>query len=142
MSIQNQILVVFLMLFLVFWYLRGFFHGLKRYQLNKSAYKKRKEGETIKEWLLFSRYKEEIPAILRIFYHSVLLVHLASMAACTVIWIAKLPPAIGSAIPKAIMWFDTFWIAVIMLFFWSPRRSAFVYERWITKKRGQRKGKS
>ena len=75
MSLKNQIVVIFLCFLVSFIYIRGFLYGIKRYQLNNSAYKKRKKGETFKEWLFYIRYKEEIPKILRVLYYSVLIIH-------------------------------------------------------------------
>ena len=53
-----------------FFDIRGFLYGLKLYQLNNSAYKKRKKNESLKEWFLYTRYKEEIPKIFRVYYFS------------------------------------------------------------------------
>ena len=44
MSIERQIILLVLSELLSFIYFRGFIVGIKFYQLNKSAYKKRKKG--------------------------------------------------------------------------------------------------
>ena len=47
----EQILAIFLCWLLALFFIRGFLYGLKLYQLNNSAYKKRKGG-SLKEWFL------------------------------------------------------------------------------------------
>ena len=117
-------------------YIRGFLYGLKRYQLNLSAYKKRKKGETFKEWLLYSRFKEEIPKILLVLYYIVVTIHPVCLIACVFSYILSLN--IGRALLIFIMGFDSAWMLVLMLLFWTPSGDD-AYERWITKKRGQKK---
>lgn len=140
MSFRNQIIVIVLMFFLSFCDIRGFLWGVKRYQLNNSAYKKRKKGETFKEWLFYSRYKEEIPKILRALYYSVLIIHPVCLITCLFVHIIELPLSIGGILATAIAGFDVVWMLVIALLFWSPGRD-YAYERWITKKRGQKRKK-
>ena len=103
MTLKNQILVIFLCFTLSFVYIRGFLSGVKTYQLNNSAYKKRKKGETFLEWLSYSRYKEEIPKILRVFYFAVLFVHLSCIIICLFLYMIKLPMNIGGAIATALV---------------------------------------
>lgn len=137
MRLSDQVIVVLGLYFLSLLYIRGFLYGVKRYQLNNSAYKKRKKGETFIEWLLYSRYKEEIPMILRVLYYSVLIIHPFSLIACWLVHIIKLPLYIGRMIAISIVIIDTVWMLVIGLLFWGLHD--FSYERWITKKRGQKK---
>ena len=136
MSFKNQIIVILLSFLIAFLDVRGFFYGIKRYQLNNSAYKKRKKEETFKEWLFYSRYKEEIPKILRVLYYTVLIIHPTCLIVCLIVHIITLPLNLGEALAFFIAGFDVVWMLVIGLLFWSPGRD-YAYERWITKKRGQ-----
>lgn len=140
MSLKNQIVVIFLCFLVSFIYIRGFLYGIKRYQLNNSAYKKRKKGETFKEWLFYIRYKEEIPKILRVLYYSVLIIHPTCLIACLFAYIIRLPLNIGRILATAIAGLDAAWMLVIALLFWSPGPD-YAYERWIIKKRGQKQNK-
>ena len=140
MSFKNQVVVILGCYFISLLFVRGFLYGIKRYQLNNSAYKKRKKGETFKEWLFYSRYKEEIPKILRVLYYSVLIFHPACLIACLFAHTIKLPLIIGKTFAIAIASFDVIWMLVIALLFWSPGPD-YTYERWITKKRGQKRKK-
>ena len=123
-------------------YLRCFIYGIKRYQLNNSAYKKRKEEENFKEWLFYSRYKEEIPPVFRLLNYIVLIIHAAGSIACLLASIIPVPKDIdlSALIGCFICGFDSLWIFVIALLFWTPGRDT-PYERWIVKKRGQKKKK-
>lgn len=140
MSIKGQILVILLCFFVSLLYIRGFLYGIKRYQLNNSAYKKKKKGESFKEWLFYSRFKNEIPRILRILYHSVLLIHPACFAVCVLLYALQQSCMVGKVFVKILACFDAVWIIIIALLFWSPGRD-YAYERWITKKRGQKQRK-
>ena len=145
MSIALQISIIFLMLVFIFGYLRSFLFGIKRYQLNNSAYKKRKKGETFVEWLLYRRWKEEIPKGFILLYYSTLLIHLASILACLLFHISNLRISVGGSyigevIVKCITVGDALVWLIIQLLFWSRGRTT-PYERWITKNRGQKKKK-
>ena len=139
MSIQIQIIVNVLCFSISFFDIRCFLYGIKRYQLNNSAYKKKKKGETFKEWMLYSRYKAEIPKILLTLYYCILLIHFLCLVACTFCYILNLPLEVGSTLVKIVAGFDATWIIITNLLFWSPRRE-YAYGRWITKKRKGHKG--
>ena len=137
MNIGEQIIALLGVFLLSFTYLRGFLCGIKRYQLNNSAYKKRKKGETFKEWLFYSRYKEEIPKILLVLYFLVLSFHMVGLVTCVFLYTINLPREIGGLIVGIIVCFDIAWMLIITLLFWRPGRGrSFAYERWINKKKG------
>ena len=137
MSFKNQVIVILLCYLISLLFVRGFLYGIKRYQLNNSAYNKRKKGETFKEWLFYSRYKEEIPKILRVLYYTVLIIHPVCLIACVFAYFITLSLNLGEALAISIAGFDVVWMLVIALLFWSPGRD-YAYERWITKKRVQK----
>ena len=136
MSFYRESIVILLVFLIAFLHIRMFLLGLKTYQLNNSAYRKRKKGETFKEWLFYSRYKEEIPKMLRVLYYTVLVIHPVCLIACVFTHIITLPLNLGEALAFFIAGFDVVWMLVIALLFWNPGRD-YAYERWITKKRGQ-----
>lgn len=137
MTVRNEIIAISLCFGISFFGIRGFIYGVKRYQLNNSAFKKRKKGETFKEWLFYSRYKEEIPKALLILYFCVLLVHLVCLVLCVFINIIKKLSTIDEMLVILVLAFDCLWMLILSLLFWSPGPD-FKYERWITKKRGQK----
>lgn len=126
MSIERQIVIYVIGGLLTLFFLRLFIVGIKFYQLNKSAYKKQKKGETFKEWLLLSRYKEEIPKIIRILYFAVLIIHPAGIIIGLFV-----PLNIGGEIARTIWLLDC--LLIIAIKFHGER-----YHLWLTKKRGQK----
>ena len=64
----RQIIPISLCYILVFLYLRQFIAGAITYQLNLSARKKRRANQTFKEWILYTRYRNEIPNLFLIWY--------------------------------------------------------------------------
>lgn len=140
MSFKNQVIVIILCYFLSVFFIRGFLYGIIRYQLNNSAYKKRKKGTTFREWLFYNRYTKEIPKILRILYYFVLLIHPMCLIISVFVYLMKLPFNIGEILATTLVGFDDVWILAIALLFWSPGRD-FAYERWISKNRGQKRDK-
>ena len=140
MSFQNQVLAISLCYLLSLIYLRGFIYGVKRHMLNNSAYKKRKKGETFREWLFYTRYKEEIPLKLRLFFYVVLIIHPLCCVVCLFVYMASLPQNISQVLTKFIYYFDAIWILIFSLLFWSPGHD-YEYGRWIKKTRGMNRKK-
>ena len=139
MLLENQILAFLVSFFLFFFYLRMFFWGMKSYQLNKSAYKKKKKDETFVQRLLYVKFKEEIPLGWRLFYYFFCLSHFACILVCVVLRLisAEISWNIGGKIAKWCVYFDFLWNSVVLLAFHSrDPLNAVKYERWIKKKRG------
>ncbi len=72
----SDILVMPLAFLLAFFLLRWLYVSIIHYQLNSSARKKRKRGQTFKEWLLYSRYRNEIPPFLIYLYFTFIIANL------------------------------------------------------------------
>ena len=138
MSLGNQFIVVVISYLLSFLYIRGFLWGVKAYTLNTSARKKRKKGQTFKEWFLYSRYREEIPKVLLIWYFVVMAIHPLVLLFCIILYFIDSLEVIGAIFAKGIFWFDGVWIITIQLLFWQVK-PGFKYERWIEKKGGNKK---
>ena len=132
MSIKLQIFALLSCFLLSFIYIRSFLYGVKRFQLNNSSFKKRKKKESFIEWLLYSRYREEIPKVLLGLYFFVLFIHSLGVFVCLCLYFIKLHLLIGAVITKIVIYFDASWI-IIALLFWSPGRD-YAYGRWISKK--------
>lgn len=75
MSIYKQFLFTFLLWIGSFLAIRNILWGIKELYLSKHERKRRKKGQTFKEWFLYSRYKKEIPRILIWLYFIVLIIH-------------------------------------------------------------------
>ena len=133
MGIGHQLLVIALSFLLAFIYIRAFVGGVRGYLLNKSAYKKRKKGETFKEWLFYSRYTDVLPKALYRFYYAILLMHPVCLLLCIFICVINLSSNIGEIIAVTVACLDVIWMFVIRLLFWSSKKE-FPYSRWIKKK--------
>lgn len=131
----DQLIGILLCGLLSFWIIRWYLWGIKIYPLNPSARKKRKKGETIREWFFYTRYRQEIPKFFLGLYFVVLIVNVAAI----LVWIVQhfmWPyPDVGYLIFLCLAAFDGAWMLLLRLMFWS-RDGDMPYERWVPKKRG------
>lgn len=81
----DQLIGILLCWLLSFWIIRWYLRGIKIYPLNPSARKKRKKGETIREWFFYTRYRQEIPKFFLGLYFVVLIVNMAAL----LVWIVQ-----------------------------------------------------
>ena len=131
----DQLIGILLCGLLSFWIIRWYLWGIKIYPLNPSARKKRKKGETIREWFFYTRYRQEIPKFFLGLYFVVVILN----AAALLVWIVQHfmgpYPDVGYLIFLCLAAFDGAWMLLLRLMFWS-RDGSMPYERWVPKKRG------
>ena len=131
----DQLIGILLCGLLSFWIIRWYLWGIKIYPLNPSARKKRKKGETIREWFFYTRYRQEIPKFFLGLYFVVVILN----AAALLVWIVQHfmgpYPDVGYLIFLCLAAFDGTWMLLLRLMFWS-RDGSMPYERWVPKKRG------
>ena len=133
----DQLIGILLCWLLSFWIIRWYLWGIKIYPLNPSARKKRKKGETIREWFFYTRYRQEIPKFFLGLYFVVLIVNMAALLAWIVQHFMGPYPDVGHKILVCLGVFDGIWMFLLRLMFWS-RDGSMPYERWAPKKRGMR----
>lgn len=131
----DQLIGILLCGLLSFWIIRWYLWGIKIYPLNPSARKKRKKGETIREWFFYTRYRQEIPKFFLGLYFVVLLVNVAAILVWIVQHFMGPYPDVGYLIFLCLAVFDGAWMLLLRLMFWS-RDGDMPYERWAPKKRG------
>lgn len=131
----DQLIGILLCGLLSFWIIRWYLRGIKIYPLNPSARKKRKKGETIREWFFYTRYRQEIPKFFLGLYFVVLLVNMAALLVWIVQHFMGPYPDVGYLIFLCLAAFDGAWMLLLRLMFWS-RDGSMPYERWVPKKRG------
>ena len=131
----DQLIGILLCWLLSFWIIRWYLWGIKIYPLNPSARKKRKKGETIREWFFYTRYRQEIPKFFLGLYFVVLIVNVAALLVWIVQHFMGLYPDVGYLIFLCLAAFDGAWMLLLRLMFWS-RDGSMPYERWVPKKRG------
>lgn len=133
----DQLIGILLCGLLSFWIIRWYLWGIKIYPLNPSARKKRKKGETIREWFFYTRYRQEIPKFFLGLYFVVLIVNMAAILVWIVQHFMGPYPDVGYLIFLCLAAFDGAWMLLLRLMFWS-RDGSMPYERWAPKKRGMR----
>ena len=133
----DQLIGILLCGLLSFWIIRWYLWGIKIYPLNPSARKKRKKGETIREWFFYTRYRQEIPKFILGLYFVVLIVNVAAILVWIVQHFMGPYPDVGYLIFLCLAAFDGAWMLLLRLMFWS-RDGSMPYERWAPKKRGMR----
>ena len=133
----DQLIGILLCGLLSFWIIRWYLWGIKIYPLNPSARKKRKKGETIREWFFYTRYRQEIPKFFLGLYFVVLIVDVAAILVWIVQHFMGPYPDVGYLIFLCLAAFDGAWMLLLRLMFWS-RDGSMPYERWVPKKRGMR----
>ena len=133
----DQLIGILLCWLLSFWIIRWYLRGIKIYPLNPSARKKRKKGETIREWFFYTRYRQEIPKFFLGLYFVVLIVNMAALLVWIVQHFMGPYPDVGYLIFLCLAAFDGAWMLLLRLMFWS-RDGSTPYERWAPKKRGMR----
>ena len=131
----DQLIGILLCWLLSFWIIRWYLWGIKIYPLNPSARKKRKKGETIREWFFYTRYRQEIPKFFLGLYFVVLIVNMAALLVWIVQHFMGPYPDVGYLIFLCLAAFDGAWMLLLRLMFWS-RDGSMPYERWVPKKRG------
>ena len=135
-------MVIGVFVVLAFWiyafvFLRSFFYGIKRYQLNNSAIKKRAKEGTVKEWLIYSKYRDVIPKTLIIIYYLIFTIHGGAFIICCVLSFIESLHNIIRVIALSIVGFDVIWGISLKLIFWNSGPD-WAFERWISKKRGMK----
>lgn len=131
----DQLIGILLCGLLSFWIIRWYLWGIKIYPLNPSARKKRKKGETNREWFFYTRYRQEIPKFFLGLYFVVLIVNVAAILVWIVQHFMGPYPDVGYLIFLCLAAFDGAWMLLLRLMFWS-RDGDMPYERWVPKKRG------
>lgn len=134
MSNSLLILVVFL---LTFCYLRNLNSQIIDYQVNKSARRKRKKGQTFIEWLIYKRYRNEIPRILFITYFASLIFNFITFV-LSVIFLALYLEDFAFIVFKWSVGVDYGLMFILNIAFYGRRKNGQTYtkiERWIIKKK-------
>lgn len=136
MNLKRQVALIMICWILSFCGIRQENSGIILYQLNNSAWRKRKKGMTFKEWFLYTRYREEIPKILLLLYFVIAFGHPLVLAICFLLHLLGPYPEIGGNLAKGAMWFDLGWMLILEIAFWNWPDRAHNYSRWIKKRRG------
>ena len=142
MGIGWQIFFITFFGFICFVSMRAEISGIISYQLNKNAYKKRKVGQTLRERFLYSRFREEIPKIFIFLHFFIIWTYLLALTICLLLYFGRADPKIGQFVVFAFVGVHGIWALIDHFLFWRTGPGDRIpYERWITKRRGQKKPK-
>lgn len=137
-SIGEQYFIVGVCFIFSFWELRDFISGEIVYQMSYRAFRRKKKGQTLKEWFLYSRFREEIPRGFLTFYFVVTAIHLVILIALFILHLTISSNYPGTCLTFLITAFDLLLGLTIRLLFWKSGLGL-KYERWIYRRRGNRK---
>ena len=139
MSIGGQVCVILLSYGLGFVQMRLILGCITIYQLNNSARKKRLKGQSLKEWFLYSRFRDVLPRLAVIWYFIVVAIHPLILAVCVILTLADVPNEVGKWVAMSAPIFDAVWIIGSWFLFYDPKDGGYKWSRWIKKKRGMKK---
>ena len=139
MSISGQVCVILISYGLGFFQMRLILGCITIYQLNNSARKKRLKGQSLKEWFLYSRFRDVLPRLAVIWYFIVVAIHPLILAVCVILTLADVPNEVGKWVAVSTFGFDLFWIIGSWFLFYDPKDGGYKWSRWIKKKRGMKK---
>ena len=133
MNINNQLLFAIVLSVYSFLSIRNTLWAIKELYLSKNEQKRRKKGQTVKEWFFYLRYREEIPEMMLWLYYIILILH-PLLIVC--VGFACLYPSfreITSVMTIAVIAFDSLWSILTIIFSWKPGSRDLHYEQWIKK---------
>ena len=137
-SIGEQYFIVGVISVFSFCHLRSFISGEIVYQMSYRTFRRKKKGQTLKEWFLYSRFREEIPRGFLTFYFVVTAIHLVILIALFILHLTISSNYPGTCLTFLITAFDLLLGLTIRLLFWKSGLGL-KYERWIYRRRGNRK---
>ena len=145
LDFRQQVLIALGALFSVS-YIRAFIDRLLFYQRSINAFITRSKGQTFKEWLLYSRFKEDLPKIILKLYYVILIINSVCLIAWIFVYIIGLPINFRKVLMFFVLGFNIIWIGILEIIFWKPREDRkfkeYAFERYFKKiRKGNRKRK-
>ena len=114
-----------------FLYIRSILSSVKELYLKKRERENRKKGQTFKDWIFYTRYRDTIPKILLRLYFVIIVIHpLIFLLAVLCLWIKDLYIYIWN-ISKGVFIFDAIYFWIITLLSFNPKSPWADYKRWI-----------
>lgn len=135
-----MITIIFLLILFVIYFvlMRSFLSGIKYYQLNNNAYKKRKKTENIVEWFFLTKWRDVIPRFFLFFYFAVIILHIIAIIVVCVFAFLGFEKRILNIPLFCTLVFDMLWWTVLKILFWQ-KEHGFCYKRWIKKQKRNNK---
>jgi len=134
MSFGRQIILFIFSIGLGFFSDRMYISGLIHYRITKHRFKTKRKGESLKEWFLYSRWKEEIPKIFLISYFFKITISPLLFVVCIILNLIDLSET-GRIIALVVFYYTAIEGAIIHLLFLDRRRGkpGYDYSKYIKK---------
>jgi len=116
-----------------FWDMRAFLSGLESHLLGKSNKKRRKRGETVIEWFLYTRWRDLIPLRFLIMYFFIIITHSIAIGLCVYLHFVDHGYIITTYIIHSILYFDCLYGLILHFRYAWPSRS-YKYNKFKKKK--------
>ena len=106
-----------------------------RVLLYKRQKKDNKKTESIKDKILFSKYKEKIPALFYFYYYAVIIVNFVLIIIYFIFMAIPETVSYGKWILNAHFIFNSVWNLIPLIMFWQKnlRVNGYKYDRWLKK---------
>jgi hypothetical protein len=134
MNIAYELLGISFAFLYTFVAFRLLFWSIIDYLLKKNKKIKIKKGQSFMEWLLYTRFRNEIPRILLYLYYTMISLHLISYLCVLMAITFNTFINIAQTINKNIPIIDIFILMILVIVFYSPERDLNI-GRWIKKRR-------
>lgn len=114
-----------------FLYIRSVLSSVKELYLKKKERENRKRGQTFKDWIFYTRYRDTIPKILLRLYFVIIVIHpLIFLLAMLCLLIEDIYIYVWN-ISKGVFIFDAIYFWIITLLSFNPKSPWADYKRWI-----------
>ena len=132
-----QFFFLFFLFFFTFISLYAFLSNIVSVRLNKSARKKRREGQSFKELLFFSRFRDVIPKFWFFFYIVLNSMNFTAILICMLLNLLDVSPKISTQMVLYVFIFDTICMMLHSIIFWVPngRFNNKAIKKWFGKKK-------
>ena len=128
---KRQFIIALIALIITSSYFRCLLDYVKTIYLTKHQKKLRKQGQTFKEWLLFTRYKKELPKWLLVLYYCIVILNLSVMIYFCFAWYIKPIQLVAKLIVNSVCIIDGILIGIFWILSWRPGDPYSHHEQWV-----------
>ena len=129
------ILGLFFYTFFSVFHILSIMYDLVSFYYTKGKRKSIKKTESVKDKILFSKYKEKIPALFYFYYYAVIIVNFVLIVLYFVFASIHETVSYGKWILNAHFIFNSVWNLIPLIMFWQKNLwvNGYKYDRWLKK---------
>lgn len=140
MNYSRHFTVLFLSFLIFYFSTRSFISGVIDYCLNTSARKKRRKGQTFKEWFFYTRFRDVIPKIMLVWYFGTLWVFVFAVVVVIIMALVNFDSNIVMFFCVIILHIAVFPGFIAYFMFKNPKApGGWDHSRWIKRKKRNKK---